>query len=667
MFLASLENSFGMKSWGFLHRTLAWVSALAAAGCQPAFPPASIPTGMPAAPAGRYSIEQFINTTHYRGNSFSPDTSKILVSGDMDGVFNAFAIHTESGKRTRLTRSTNDSILTHGYFPHDERFLYAADRGGDELDHLFVGELDGTRTDLTPGEGHRAQFLGWAHAGRSLFLATNERDRRYFDAYEVDLDGYAKTLIYADDTGYELREVSPDERYLAMERTHTRDDTDVYVYDRHAAGASTLTPHAGRVVHRFQAFAPDGSGIYFTTNEGSEFAYLVRQDLETGARSVALKPAWDVTSAVFSHSGKYLVVGVNEDSKAGVRILDGATLAPLPPPPLADGSISSVAMSRDETKISFYLGASHTPKDLYTAEFDTRVARRLTWALAPEIDPRALVDSRLVRFNSYDGLEIPGLLFVPHEASIENKVPALVWVHGGPGGQARAEYSALIQYIVNQGFAVYAINHRGSSGYGKTFFKADDRRHGQADLDDCVASRRMLAATGIIDPERIGIIGHSYGGYIALSALSFRPDAFAVGVDMFGFSNWIRTLEMIPPWWEPLREALFAEIGDPRTDREYLASISPLHHAGKITRPLMVVQGENDPRVARSESDAIVAAVRARGVPVQYLIFPDEGHGLRKKENQLIAYEALLRFLSTHLRADARQPPQVAGDGPASP
>jgi len=240
------------------------------------------------------------------------------------------------------------------------------------------------------------------------------------------------------------------------------------------------------------------------------------------------------------------------------------------------------------------------------------------------------------------------VLYMPHQASPANKVPAVVFVHGGPGGQSRVGYADIIQYIVNQGYAVYAINNRGSSGYGKTFFHMDDRAHGEGDLDDCVASKQMLIDTGLIDPERIGILGGSYGGYMVLAALTFRPEAFDVGVDIFGISNWHRTVQNIPAWWEAARDALQMEMGD-FDDEEYFRSISPLFHAENIVRPLLVIQGANDPRVLKAESDDIVAAVRANNVPVEYIVFDDEGHGFAKKENEAVAYRSIVEFLQTHL------------------
>ena len=212
----------------------------------------------------------------------------------------------------------------------------------------------------------------------------------------------------------------------------------------------------------------------------------------------------------------------------------------------------------------------------------------------------------------------------------------------------------MIQYLVNHGYVVLGVNNRGSSGYGKTFFTADDQKHGREPLWDCVEAKKYLASLGYVDTSKIGIAGGSYGGYMVLAALAFKPEEFVVGVDLFGVSNWVRTLESIPPYWESFRKALYKEIGDPKTDLENLKAISPLFHADKIVRPLIVLQGKNDPRVIKPESDEIVEAVKRKGGVVEYVVFDDEGHGFTKKANEIRGYKAILDFLDKYLKgADA--------------
>jgi dipeptidyl aminopeptidase/acylaminoacyl peptidase len=300
--------------------------------------------------------------------------------------------------------------------------------------------------------------------------------------------------------------------------------------------------------------------------------------------------------------------------------------------------------------MSFSAGTSKSTSDLYVYNFKTGDVKKLTNTLNPEINTDDLVEGKVVRYKSFDGVEIPSILYMPYQASKTKKVPALVWVHGGPGGQSTLYYQPLIQYLVNHGYAIIAVNNRGSSGYGKTFYRMDDRSHGEGDLMDCIYAKNYLEGTGLVDPEKIGIIGGSYGGFMVMAALTLEPEAFNVGVNLFGVTNWLRTLQSIPAWWESYREALYQEMGNPATDSVRLHKISPVFHGDKIVRPLMVLQGSQDPRVLQVESDEIVAAARANGVPVEYVLFEDEGHGFVKKENQIEANGKILEFLDKYLK-----------------
>jgi dipeptidyl aminopeptidase/acylaminoacyl peptidase len=302
--------------------------------------------------------------------------------------------------------------------------------------------------------------------------------------------------------------------------------------------------------------------------------------------------------------------------------------------------------------MAFYANSSRSSNNLYVYDFGSKTYKALTSTMNPEINPDDLVAGQVVRYKSYDGLEIPAIQYKPHQVKQGEKAPALVWVHGGPGGQSRLSYSPLIQYLVNHGYVVTAVNNRGSSGYGKAFYQADDQRHGDVDLKDCVEAKKYLATTGYVDTTKIGIIGGSYGGYMVLAALAFKPTEFAVGVDIFGVANWVRTLKSIPPWWEAYRIALYKEMGDPSSQEEMLKSMSPLFHASNIVRPLIVLQGANDPRVLKVESDEMVEAVKKNAVPVEYVVFPDEGHGFAKKGNEIQGDSAILKFLDRYLKSD---------------
>jgi dipeptidyl aminopeptidase/acylaminoacyl peptidase len=312
--------------------------------------------------------------------------------------------------------------------------------------------------------------------------------------------------------------------------------------------------------------------------------------------------------------------------------------------------VTGVEFSRSSRLLALMVGGDTNPTDVHILDPGAKKSKQITQALPPEMDPGGLVCSMPIRFQSFDGKDIPGLLYRPLQASAERKVPGVVWVHGGPGGQSRVGWRAEIQALCNHGFAVLAVNNRGSSGYGKSFYHLDDRRHGEDDLKDCIHARKYLEGFDWVRKDRVAIMGGSYGGFMVTAALAFFPDSFDCGIDIFGVTNWVRTLKSMPVWWEARRKALYKEIGDPATDEARLKRISPLFSADKFKRPLLVVQGANDPRVLKAESDELVEALVKRGIPVEYIVFDDEGHGFTKKANRITALKAYLDFLKKHLK-----------------
>ncbi|HWN99013.1 MAG TPA: S9 family peptidase [Blastocatellia bacterium] len=598
----------------------------------------------------QYTIEQFLNSTAISGSSFSADDKSILVSSNKSGIYNVYSIPVAGGEMKPLTRSTTESTFSVGYFPHDSRILYTHDQGGNENNHLYVLGPDGKEKDLTPGDKLKAQFLGWSQDGNAFYISTNERDARFFDIYKLDATSFERRLLYQNTLGYEFGDISNDEKFLAFVKPNTTSDSDVFIYNVATKEMKNITPHQGDVASSPSSFDPTSRFLLYLTDEGSEFSYLARYDLSTGKKEPVEKANWDIAFTYFSLNGKYRVVAINEDARTKIKIYDRATNKPVALPAFPAGQITSVNISRSEKLMSFYFTGDNAPSNLYVYDFETRQVRKLTDSLNPEINPADLVASKVIRYKSFDGMVIPSILYKPQQASASNKAPALLWIHGGPGGQTRTGYSGVIQYLVNHGYVILGVNNRGSSGYGKTFFTADDQKHGREPLWDCVEAKKYLATLDYVDTSKIGIVGGSYGGYMVLAALAFKPNEFAVGVDLFGVSNWVRTLESIPPYWESFRLALYKELGNPATDKENLKAISPLFHADQITKPLMVLQGKNDPRVIKPESDEIVEAVKKKGGIVEYLVFDNEGHGFTKKANEIQGYKAMLDFLDKYLR-----------------
>ncbi|GGD66121.1 S9 family peptidase [Lacimicrobium alkaliphilum] len=597
----------------------------------------------------QYSAEQFFETRNYRGNDINHRNDALLVASDESGVYNLYKVSLDGETWTPLTDSKSDPQFPISWFPEDDRVLFTADQGGNELNHIYVRETDGTVVDLTPGEDLKAMFLKWT-TDNNLWLVSNERDNRYFDIYRYNSEDYQRELMFENNLGYTPQALSDDGRWLALVKSRNNADNDVYLVDlqQQSAQPELITAHDGDISHSVYGFSRDNQTLVFGSNEGSEFVRAFTHELSSGKQQLYSEADWDISFIGFSKDNRYRVEAVNADASTQISIIDQKTEQPLQLPQLPAGDLRGIRFSDDSSILSFYLNADNSPSNLYVWHIGDVQVKRLTEALNPAIDEQDLVVSEVVRFQSFDGLEIPALQYKPHQASAQNKVPALILIHGGPGGQSRTGYSPLIQHLVNHGYAILAVNNRGSSGYGKTFYHLDDLRHGEDDLQDIVFGKNYLQGMEWIDEKRIGVMGGSYGGYLTMAAMAFT-DEFEAGINIFGVTNWVRTLTSIPPWWEAFREALYAELGDPEKDAERLHRISPLFHADKVQNPVLVVQGANDPRVLQVESDEMVEAIRAQGVPVEYVLFDDEGHGFLKRENRITAQKAYLKFLQQHL------------------
>lgn len=599
----------------------------------------------------RYTIEQFFDNLSIAGGSFSADESRLLVSNNQTGIYNVFALNADGSGEKQLTFSEQESMFAISYFPEDDRFLYSSDQGGNEISHIYMQDADGTSTDLTPWEGAVSQFAGWTRDFKYFYFTSNKRDSRFFDAYKMDIETFTSEIIYENKENLTPVSISNTGKYLVLTRDLTTANNEMYLLDIETGEINHISEHEGDATYSPADFSLSDDYLYYLTNEGSEFTYVTSYHLESGKKELTFKAEWDVRYAYFSFHGKYQVIGINEDARTVVKVIEVASGKELEIPHFEGRDITGVSISRSENLIRLAAGSPTSPGNLYVHDFGEKAPEQITQTLNPEINESDLVAGEVIRYPSFDNLAIPAILFKPHEASSKNKVPAMLWIHGGPGGQSRLGFSSLIQYYVNHGYAILAVNNRGSSGYGKTFFNLDNQRHGDDDLMDCVKAKDYLASLDYIDMEKVGIMGGSYGGYMVMAALAFQPEEFAVGVNIFGVTNWLRTLKSIPPYWESFREALYDELGDPFTeDSIRLRRISPLFHAENVTKPLMVLQGANDPRVLQVESDEMVEGVKKNGVPVEYVIFDDEGHGFLKKENQIEGYGKVLEFLDQYLK-----------------
>ena len=597
-----------------------------------------------------YGIEDFFDNVSISGGYFSTDEEKIIFSSNQSGIYNVYEANIQTGKINQLTASNKESFFVRAYVPKSNDFIYSADNGGNEINHLFLKKENDTVVDLTPSENEKSVFYKWSNDNQFLYYLSNKRDSRYFDLYKMKIGQWIPEIIYKNEDNFSLSDISNNEKYLLLSRSITTSENKFYLFDIIENKRIEISSLPGS--YSSAGFSNDNKIFFYITDINNEFSYLNKYDIESMESSLIYETEWDVMYSYLSKNEKYRIIGVNEDGKNSVKIIEVDSNLPIKFPSFNNEDISSVSFSESEQKIRLTVGSSKMPSDLFVYDIEAENLKKITKSLNPKIDSKSLVNAQVIRYKSFDGLEIPAIYYKPLSASKNNKVPALVWVHGGPGGQSRMGFNPLIQYLTNNGYAILAVNNRGSSGYGKSFYKMDNKNHGEKDLQDCIWGKKWLQKQEYIDENKIGIIGGSYGGYMTMAAMTFTPDEFMVGVNIFGVTNWIRTLKSIPPFWEASRKALYDELGDPySSDSIRLKKISPLFHADKVINPVMVLQGSNDPRVLQIESDEIVEELINNDIPVEYVIFEDEGHGFRKKENQIEGYRKIKSFLDLYLKA----------------
>src|SRR5690242_113296 len=385
--------------------------------------------------------------------SYSPDDSKIVTTSVRSSIANLYVMPVNRAKPQQITHSTRETIASIGYFPHDERILYSSDQGGNELAHLYVRELNGQVRDVTPGQKFVARFTDWAQDGNSFYAVTNQRDPHFFDLYEISTKDYAKRLIFKNDKGYEFAAVSPDRRYIVLSRIIDNANIHIYVYDRKQQKMVDITP--GKAVgteltlHAPAAFAPNSDELYYASDEGGEFTHLLRRDLATGKTEVVFKPKWSVVDVAFSKDGKYLIATVDGDARDRPYLLDAKTFKPVPfsdPWPSASVGLS---LANKSPLALLAVTDGTTPDDVYLLDLKSNSRKLLLSAQAPDVPKIDLVAGKVIHFKSYDGKDVPGILYIPLSAKKGDKLPAVIHVHGGPGDESRVGYHPLTQYLVN--------------------------------------------------------------------------------------------------------------------------------------------------------------------------------------------------------------------------
>jgi dipeptidyl aminopeptidase/acylaminoacyl peptidase len=603
----------------------------------------------------------YLNVRSASTPSWSPDGASLAFLTDISGVSEAWRtrVASERDGSSETTPAWPDQLTFGGervsaavFAPEDERIVLASDQGGSELTQLLLLPREGGALQpLTSAPNAIAQFADWSPDSQRLLYASNTRDPRYFDIIERDLaTGEVHQWPLPEGTNWAVR-YSPDGQSILTMRVETLFRDRLYLIDRASGTARPITReiNARHGSHHAAAWAADGRSLYTLTDEGRDFSNLALLDLTAGNLRYLTDEAADYDGMAVSRDGRLLALTANVEGYSRLDVYDVSggwdTRKALPFSDPGRSVISEPRWSRDGRKLAFTRESSTAPRDVWVWDAERDELAQATRSATGGLPRATFVEPALVRYPTFDGREIPAFLYTPAGREPRD-LPTIVYVHGGPESQFRPIFNPIIQYFVACGYAVLAPNVRGSSGYGHTYMALDDVRLRMDSVADLQHAALWLVSEGVADPKRVAVMGGSYGGFMVLAALTTYPDLWAAGVDIVGVANFVTFLERTSAWRRGLREA---EYGSLEHDRDFLESISPLHKADRITAPLFVVHGANDPRVPVEEAEQIVSALRARDVPVEYLRYDDEGHGLIKRANRLAAYPAIARFLRVAL------------------
>ena len=530
--------------------------------------------------------------------------------------------------------------------------MFSMDPGGSEKHQIWILYSSNLETKkLSKFDDVIYNFGAFSPDGKDILYASNERDERHFDIYTQSLETLESRLVHkSDHHNYPVDWIS--DTRMIIGRANTNLDNDHFLIDQGNTDPVRLTPHKDEATFDYSGHSPDSKTIFLVTNVDREFSQPASLDLATRKLKILSEEKWDAVGARISHDGRQLAYFRNQDGVSILHLLDIETNSDTRIEHLPHGVLEApliagydlIGWDANSQRLVFSLQGPKHNLNIWQYDLTTREVDQLTFVSTGGIPQDAFVEPRHESYSSFDSLKIPVLVYEPKET--KGPAPTVVFVHGGPESQEKDRFNIIVQYLVNHGFLVLAPNVRGSSGYGKRWVHLDDvekRLDSVRDLDYLV---KWAVSTRISQKGRIGIVGGSYGGFMVLSAITEFPEVWGAAVDMVGIANFSTFLERTAKWRRHLRTP---EYGDPERDAELFKRISPIHHVDRITSPLLVIHGANDPRVPIHEAEQIVGRLKELGRKVEFIRFEDEGHGIAKIPNRIKAYTAIGDFFDRML------------------
>ena len=583
-----------------------------------------------------YEFARYLKIRGAWGPSWSPDARRVSFLTEITGVPQVWEVPAEGPSWPEQLTFYEERVSGAEYSPNANKLLFGMDAGGNERTQLYLLE-GGEVRDLSRAPEAIHYSGGFSPDGMRVAYTATRRNGTDFDVFVQELDGEPE-MIWEVSGYHTVSDWSSDGSFLLVSRHRSNLDNDLYRLTLATGEATLLTPHEGDARFYGACVTPDGGSAYLATDRDGDFMRLARLDLSTLEFTYLTTDDWDVESVDLSRDGRYLLASRNVEGYSDLMLFSGEGRR-MPDPEVPEGIAGGFELSPDSRKIAFTLVGPARNADVWVLDLPDGDARPITRSSTAGIPRSTFRRPGLVRYPTFDGLEVPALYYEPDQ----DDAPVVVNVHGGPESQSRPAFAPVTQYLLHRGYAVYFPNVRGSTGYGKSYTHLDDVGLRMDSVRDLAYAAFWLRERG---HQRVAVMGGSYGGFMVLAALTEYPELWSAGVDIVGIANLLTFLENTGSYRRALREA---EYGSLERDHDFLESISPIHKAENIRAPLMVIHGKNDPRVPVGEAEQIVERVRESGGTVEYLLYDDEGHGLLKLKNRLDAYPKIAAFLDAHL------------------
>jgi dipeptidyl aminopeptidase/acylaminoacyl peptidase len=600
-------------------------------------------------------IEDLYYTRSSSDAAWSPDGKEVVLTTDLSGRQNVWKVTASGGWPLQLAQS-DDRQFGSAWSPDGKWIVYQQDKGGNEMWDLYaVPSEGGEPVNLTNTPDIREQGPLWSHDGKTISFGYKPKDSPVYDIALLDWETRKVRKLTNEATknhAWGAVAWTADDKTIFANRSEIsgENESDVYAIDVASGKAENLTPHQGKILFSASSVSPDGRTLLITSDQKNGANNVALLDVGTKKLTWVTDLKWEAQSGNFSPDGKSFTYLINEDGRTDIYLANSSTLRTEKidfPAGLNYFSGNPTPFSSDGNRLLVGHESSTRPGDIWVYDLSAHSPKQLTYSAIASLETLPMPSAQIVHYKTFDGKIISALLWMPFNLKRDGSNPAIVLPHGGPTGQTVEYWNPEVAALVSRGYICVAPNVRGSTGYGIAFQKANYQDLGGGDLQDEVYATKFLEATGYVNPKKIGITGGSYGGYMTLMAVGKTPKIWAAGVEEYGIINWFTMLQHEDALLQEYEKSL---LGDPGKDRKIYESDSPITFIHDIKAPLLVLQGENDPRVPKEEAQQVVESLKKDGKTVDVHYYSNEGHGFEKRENRIDAIERTVAWFDKYLK-----------------